>query len=52
VYFELLYTFFSETFLILRTFQCDTIKMYVSLNVKYQLFLSDFKQHRIFLSSL
>jgi len=40
--------FLSETFLIIRRIQCDIIKMYIGLNVKYQLFLSDFKQHWIF----
>ena len=42
--------FLSETFLILRRIQWDIIKMYICLNVKYQLYLSDFKQHQIFLS--
>ena len=40
--------FLSETFLIIRRIQWDSIKMYIGLNVKDQLFLSDFKQHWIF----
>ena len=38
----------SETFLILRRIQRDTIKMYMGLHVKYPLFLSNFNETSIF----
>jgi hypothetical protein len=37
-------TTFSETFLILRRNERDTIKMFMGLHVKYPLFLSDFNE--------
>jgi len=38
----------SGTFLILRGNERDIIKMHNSLNVKYPLFLSDFKETLLF----
>ena len=40
----------SETFTILRRIQRDWSKMYTGLHVKYQLFLSDFKETSVFSS--
>ena len=38
----------TETFLILRIIDLDLIKMYVSIRVKYLLFLSDLKKLEVF----
>jgi hypothetical protein len=40
--------FLSETFLILRRIERNTIKLYICLHVKYPLFLSDFNETSIF----
>jgi hypothetical protein len=40
--------FLSETFLILRRNERDIIKMYISLHVKYPLFVTDFNKTWIF----